>query len=154
MAEEKMRAFEFEGKRRGVRLDDGTWQAIDWLADQSGVKWAELARNWVTNATNDDGNLTRVIRSAVMNELLAATILGEDRGRQLAAIELNSLMRNSGSLNDKQLGEVMKSATVQGEIEQGGFNVIFGHDGVGQDCVWIENNLRGWPHFALCASKH
>lgn len=69
---EKMRTFEIDGKKRGVRLDAQTWEAVDWLADQTGKKWAELARRWVSDDPQDaEINLTAVIRSGITAELLA-----------------------------------------------------------------------------------
>lgn len=146
MVEEKMRAFDLEGKRRGIKLDGGTWQTIDWLASERGVKWAELAREWAGEST--DENLTRVIRAAAINEFLLATVLKE-RGPDLSAMHASPLMRDSAALSDAQLDKILKSATVQGESDFGGFAVMFGQDEHGQDCVWIKNGLRDRQHFAF-----
>lgn len=70
---EKMRTFNLENKKKGVRLDAQTWQAIDWLATQAGAKWAELARQWVADAPQQaQDNLTAAIRSGAMAAMLAA----------------------------------------------------------------------------------
>jgi len=69
---EKIRAFELDGKRRQVRLDTRTWEAIDHLATQAGIKWAALARQWAQNAPKDaEDNLTAVIRAGAMSGMLA-----------------------------------------------------------------------------------
>lgn len=70
---EKMRTFELDGKKRGVRLDAHTWEAIDLLASQSGSKWAALARQWAEiDPEEAKDNLTAVIRAGVMAGILAA----------------------------------------------------------------------------------
>lgn len=69
---EKIRAFELDGKRRQVRLDTRTWEAVDHLATQAGFKWAALARLWVRNNPEDaEDNLTAVIRAGAMEGMLA-----------------------------------------------------------------------------------
>lgn len=69
---EKMRTFELDGKKRGVRLDTQTWEALDLLASQSGSKWAALARKWAeTDPEEAKDNLTAVIRAGVMAGMLA-----------------------------------------------------------------------------------
>lgn len=151
MADEKMRAFEFDGKRRGIRLDDATWHAVDWLAAQQGVKWAELAREWAGDASGSDDNLTRVIRTAAMNAMVLWAILGEERGSDLAAMEANALTRRSGMFSDQQLGDFLANATVQGESDQGGYTVIFGRDENADDFLVIRNNMRDGLHFATLA---
>lgn len=72
MMNEKMRTFELDGKKRGVRLDTHTWQAVDQLATQAGSKWAALARQWAENDPKDaEENLTAVIRTGAMAGMLA-----------------------------------------------------------------------------------
>lgn len=148
---EKMRAFELNGKRRGIRLDDATWCAIDWLAAKRDVKWPILAREWVAEGA-DDESLTRTIRNAAINALMVETVFGEQRAEDMKAMSGHTLMKNSGQLDDDQLREVLKNATVQGESDFGGFVVLFGQDEFGQDCVWIKNGLRDGDHFAIAVS--
>lgn len=69
---EKMRTFEMGDKKRGVRLDTSTWEAIDLIAKTLEVKWAALARRWAENDPEDaEDNLTAVIRAGAMRALLA-----------------------------------------------------------------------------------
>lgn len=76
MKDEKTRDFELEGKRRGVRLDVKTWDAIDWLAARAGVKWPELVQSWVTDDPEAAKvNLTGAIRAGVLADLMEATIV-------------------------------------------------------------------------------
>ena len=135
------------GKRTGVRLDQPTWNAIEWLAEQSGKSWQQWCAKVITSTPSDE-NTTASIRAAAMEGMLAATIF-EDRRNQLAAMESHPLMRNSATLNDKQLEGELESAMVQGWSDFGGFAVGFGHDSFGQDCVWIKNGLRNGLHFAF-----
>lgn len=75
---EKMRTFEMGDKKRGVRLDGPTWAAIDLLAAQAGVKWAELARQWAASDPEDaESNLTAVIRAGATADLLARQLRPE-----------------------------------------------------------------------------
>lgn len=106
MPEEKMRTFELGGKRKGVRLDDGTWRALDWLADNRGQKWPELVREWAALA--DDDNLTRVVRSAVMDALLAETIFNERAGlfeTQPVEMQLAGMFDHEGFEETKVLAQ-------------------------------------------------
>jgi predicted DNA-binding ribbon-helix-helix protein len=153
MAESKMRTLELAGtKRTGIRLDSTTWQAIDWIAEKQGKKWSEWARGIIQNHPDAD-NMTAVIREAAMNELLMATVLGPDRGQDLAALEANTLTRNSAMLDDRQLDDFMKTATIQGESDFVAFRVIFGHDEYGADFLVIKNAMRDALHFATLAAE-
>src|SRR5665647_2052200 len=69
---EKIRDFELDGKRRQIRLDTSTWEAIDLAAKTLEVKWAALARRWAENDPKDaEENLTAVIRAGAMRAMLA-----------------------------------------------------------------------------------
>lgn len=135
------------GKRVGLKLDPATWQAIDYLAGQRGTTWQDWCRA-VIEQTAAGENVTASVRNAVMNELMAATIL-DGRGESVEAMAAHTLMRENTALNDSQWSEIMKMATVQGSSDFGGFTVFFGHDDSGQDCVWIRNGLRNGLHFAF-----
>ncbi len=148
MTETKMRTFELGGVRKGLRLDSATWTALDWMAKQQGVKWAELVRSKLAGIPDPD-NMTATIREAVMDELLTRTIFHDERAEGLAAMEQHSLLKDSGMLNDEQLEDILSKATVQGESDFGGFAIAFGQDEYGQECVWVINGLRDGLHFAF-----
>lgn len=135
------------GKRTGIKLDQAAWQAIDWLAERQGVTWQKWCAQIIAAAPEGE-NLTASVRSAAMDALVVETVFG-GRGQDLAAMAANPLLRSSGTLSDQQLEEILSGATIQGSSDFGGFTVSFGHDEHGQDCVWIKNGLRGWPHFAF-----
>lgn len=139
-----------EGKRLPVKLDAPTWQAIDWLAQGKGKGWQEWCRA-VVDGADESSNLTAAIREAAMASLLKETLFPDDRGEQLEAMERHTLMRNSGMLNDKQLEEILGTATVEGWSDFGGFAVGFGVDDAGQDCVWVRNGLREGLHMAFAS---
>jgi predicted DNA-binding ribbon-helix-helix protein len=135
------------GKRVSMKLDEATWQAIDWLAEQRGKSWQDWSV--LTLANMDEGeNMTAALREAAMSGLMEETIFA-DRAGQLEAMELHPLMRNSGMLNDQQLEEILSKARVAGHSDFGGFSVFFGLDEYFQDCIWIKNELRDGLHFAF-----
>lgn len=83
-----------------------------------------------------------------MSGLLTETVFA-DRTEQQAAMQNHPLMRDSGALDDDGLRSILKRAQIQGRSDFGGFEVIFGFDEHGQDCVWIQNGLRNGLHFAF-----
>jgi len=96
------------GKRISMKLDDATWQAIDWLAEQCGKSWQDWCSRTLANM--DEGeNMTAALREAAMSGLMEETIFA-DRAGQLEAMELHPLMRNSAALNDQQLEEILSKA--------------------------------------------
>ncbi len=135
------------GKRTGVRLDNATWQAIDWLAQQAGKSWQQWCA-MVIDRTPEDQNATAAVRTAAMDGLLAATVF-QDRSSQIAAMESHPMMQNSGVLDDRQFEDVMAGANVQGWSDFGGYAIGFGQDDFDQDCVWVKNGLRNGLHFAF-----
>jgi hypothetical protein len=140
------------GKRSSIKLDQPTWQAIDWLAGQRGQSWQEWCNSVLANVTGDE-NQTATLREAAMSGLLGATIFPDpqDRAEQLALQEGHALMRNSAPLDEAMLNSTLKWAKVQGRSDFVGFEVIFGFDQHGTDCIWIKNGLRDGLHFAIQA---
>jgi hypothetical protein len=134
------------GKRVSMKLDQATWQAVDWLADQYGQTWQDWCNKALKGSMDD--NMTAAIREAAMSGLLEETIF-YDRAGQLEAMELHPLMRNSGMLNDDQLKEILGKARVAGQSDFGAFTVLFGMDENHQDCIWIRNEMREGLHFAF-----
>lgn len=148
---EKMRAFWIDGKRRGVRLDNSTWHALDWLAAQRGAKWSDMARDWL--GQSDDSNVTRTIRQQTIDGLMIAAIHGESRIAHTEAMDNHPHMATSSTLNDSQLEEELAAGLVQGNFDLVGFAVIFGHDQHGQPSTWIKNGLRDELHFVITTPK-
>lgn len=140
------------GKRSSLKLDKPTWQAIDWLASQRGQSWQEWCNHALTNVTGDE-NMTGTLRQAAMAGLLGETIFADpaDRAEQLALQESHALMRNSAPMDEALLKSTLKHAKVQGRSDFGGFEVLFGFDEHGTDCIWIKNGLRDGLHFAIQA---
>jgi predicted DNA-binding ribbon-helix-helix protein len=135
------------GGRCGIKLDQATWQAIEWLAKRQGKSWQQWCAN-IIESTQEGENTTAAVRANAMSGLLTATVF-EDRADQHAAMEQHPIMRNSGTLNDRQFDEATRTATIQGWSDFGGFAIGFGHDEHGQDCVWVKNGLRNGLHFAF-----
>ena len=91
------------------------------------------------------------IRAALTDTLMTDQflVMSEERSFDLDIMQDHPLMRNSAAVSDSQLAEILKSATVQGQSDFGGFTVLFGHDEAGQNCIWIKNGLRDRQHFAF-----
>ncbi|MGZ3182933.1 MAG: hypothetical protein ACXU8N_10875 [Telluria sp.] len=141
------------GKRSSLKLDQPTWLTIDWLAKQRGQSWQEWCNQALANVTGDE-NMTGTLREAAMAGLLGATVLADhaDRAEQVALQESHALMRNSAPMDDALLKSTLKRANVQGRSDFGGFEILFGFDEYGTDCIWIKNRLRDGVHFAIQAS--
>lgn len=143
------RMFQLMGtKRTGIKLDDATWRAIDWIAEQDGKSWQEWCSEAIFNAGANE-NMVASVRSAVIEAMLIETVGGERRASALAAMERHPLMKDSAMLGDKDFQMVMDGATVYGSSDFISFKVHFGRDQYGQDSVWIENALKDCPHFAF-----
>ena len=153
MGGEKMRTFEFDGKKRGIRLDDGTWQAIDWLADQRGVKWSVLAQEWATLAIQGEfekgDNLTGVIRSAVMNALLQETILAE-RAEAYNLPEATGFALAGVCYRSEDFDHAVKQATlIDGCADLTSVEVHTGIDEFGRVSFYVRNLLEGQPSMTI-----
>lgn len=151
MGNEKMRTFEFDGRRRGVRLDEGTWQAVDWLAAQRGIKWSELAREWVTLATHGQmqqgDNLTGIIRSAAMQCLLSETVF-QDRADMVTSA--GPIWQSLGMCEDKQFHEALTAATsIDGSDDFVGFKCSAGVNEFGWVTFYIENAIKECPSLII-----
>jgi len=140
------------GKRAAIKLDDPTWQAVEWLARERGQTWQEWCKQVLVEVTGDE-NMTAALREAAMAGLLGATIFPDlqDRAEQLALQEGHSLMRNAAPIDDKLLKSTLKHGKVLGGSDFGGFELLFGFDEHGTDCIWIRNRLRDGLHFAIQA---
>ncbi|NIA54856.1 ribbon-helix-helix domain-containing protein [Massilia sp. TW-1] len=140
------------GKRASIKLDQPTWQAVEFLARERGQTWQEWCKQVLVGVSGDD-NMTASVREAAMAGLLGATIMPDlqDRAEQLALQENHALMRNAAPIDDKLLNSTLKHAKVQGGSDFGGFEVLFGFDEHGTDCIWIKNRIAGGLHFAIQA---
>jgi predicted DNA-binding ribbon-helix-helix protein len=139
------------GLRNAIRLDEATWKAIDFLCETKSQTWQEWCNAVVSNKPKGD-NMTAEIRAAAMDGLLYSTIF-QHRGDQLEGMANHSLMKDCAMLDDEQLSDVLKTATIEGESDFVSFKVKYGQDEAGQDCVWIENQLRGFLHFSFVAQR-
>jgi hypothetical protein len=139
-------------KRASIKLDQPTWQAVEWLARERGQTWQEWCKQTLVEVSGEE-NMTAAVREAAMVGLLGATIFPDfqDRAEQLALQESNVLMRNSAPVDDTLLKSTLKRAKVQGGSDFGGFEVLFGFDEHGTDCIWIKNRMRNGLHFAIQA---
>jgi predicted DNA-binding ribbon-helix-helix protein len=155
MADEKQRHFVTDGKRYGVTLDGATWTAIDWLAEQRDEKWTHTVRDWLAaeaeKGDDADTNMTRVIRSSAIRDLMMSSMFGEERAQDLALMDAHPIMKNHGVLNDQRFDKMLGDTHIQGESDFGGFTVLFGYDQQDQATVFIKNNMRDCPHVVFVA---
>lgn len=91
-----------------------------------------------------------------INELMTAAFIegGEERGVDLALQEAHALLKTSAPISDDQLNEMLEVATIQGRQDFGGFEIVFGHDDIGRDCVWVINGLKNGLNFVIAAGDN
>ena len=150
--EEKMRTFDYEGRKVGVRLDIGTWAVIDWLAEQRGVKWGNLAREWVamgTHGIDAETNVTKIIRSSAMWELSNETIFNDRADMHAAA---GPVWRALGMIySDDHMSQALDGAErLDGrDVDFGGFQLSAGLSEFGNVTFYIRNAVRDQPHIVI-----
>ena len=136
-----------QGKRQPIRLEAPTWQAIDWLAGQTGLTWQQWCAA-VIERTDPNENTTAAIRETAMAELLAATI-NAPRASLDSIADQHPLLRCSNTFDDSELAEHLRTCEVWGDEDFGGFKLYVGRDEYSRPCVWIENSMKGWPSVVL-----
>jgi predicted DNA-binding ribbon-helix-helix protein len=160
MSDEKQRHFVTDGKRYGVTLDDTTWTAIDWLAEQRDEKWTHTVRDWLAaeaeKGDDADSNMTRVVRSSAMRDLMTLTIFNKDseeRAQDLALMNAHPIMKNHGILDDQRFDDMLSESLIQGDADFGSFSVLFGYDVNDQPAVWVKNAMRDGLHVVFVQVK-
>lgn len=155
MANETMRTFMLDGKKKGVTLDASTWKAVDWIADQRGIKWTDLAREWIAAGIEHDRNMTRVIRSAVIDTLMDYPLF-EERAEQLEE-QLDPIQPMLGMTTDDNFTYALEQMTEHGEFlghyDYVGFRITTGVNEYGYVTFYIENGVRGQPN-AIITTRH
>lgn len=68
----KMRAADFEGngRRQGIRLEDVTWNAVDYLCAKRKIKWPQWVKEQLAKYP-DSKNMTGVLRYEAIRQILA-----------------------------------------------------------------------------------
>ncbi len=136
-----------KGKRIGIKLDEPTWRAVEWLAEQAGQTWQQWCAQVIQEAGEDSNNMTAVVRAAAMDRLLSETILA-DRADQMTSPQAIA-MRMAGQCDDGVFREDLQQSTVESKSDCGGFTLRTGIDMYGRICYWIENGLRGGTHIIV-----
>lgn len=74
----KMRAVDLEGngRRQGIRLEDVTWNAVDYLCAKRKIKWTQWVKEQLEKYP-DSKNMTAVLRYEVIRQTLAL-LAGKD----------------------------------------------------------------------------
>lgn len=133
-----------------MRLDNATWELIDKLAGMQGKNWRDWSSDALATVPSEE-NMTVALREAIARTLVLAEFDLGSRAEDMARIEANALTRRSSTFSDQQLDSFLKTATVFGESDFGGFTIIFGHDESGDDFLVVKNNMRDGLHFATLA---
>ena len=128
-----------ESKRLPIRLDEHTWQAIDWLADESSQSWVEWCRGVVGANSEDLKNITGTIRSAAMDGLLCATIFSQ-RAEQLA--QNGPIWSGLGMCSDQDFDHALSQADIEGAEDFIGFKLAAGINEFGYVTFYIGNGVK------------
>ncbi|MBU1264039.1 MAG: ribbon-helix-helix domain-containing protein [Gammaproteobacteria bacterium] len=135
------------GRRTAIKIDTATWQAIDWLAEQSGQTWQQWCAS-VIDAMPEGENMTASLRSAAMDCILTETVMGS-RATIDSIADKHPLLCDSAMMSDAELSEHMRKCHIDGSEDMGGFILHAGQDEFGRACLWIENQLKGWPSVVI-----
>ena len=126
------------GKRMPVRLDEPTWLAIDWLAQESGKSWTDWC-NAVVDASTENGNLTATIRCAAMSGVLEATVFASSAAQSKRT---GPIWESIAILDDARFYEALRQARVDGADNFLGFRLSAGVS-EGQVCFFVEDKIKG-----------
>lgn len=144
-----------DGAKKGVTLDASTWKAVDWIADQRGMKWTDLAREWIAERIDQDSNMTRAVRSGVIDTLMQYPIF-EERAEQLEE-KLDPIQPMLGIVTDDNftyaLEQMAEHGKFLGHYDFGGFRITTGVCESGTVALYIENGVKGQPN-AIITTRH
>lgn len=135
-----------EGKRAGIKLDQATWQAIDWLADHNGKTWQQWCAE-VIQGTSEGENATAAVRAAAMASLLHETVFN-DRAEQFSGIQPTGF-RLAGTCDRKGLQEAIEQAVIEGTADLVSVEIMSGIDEHQRVAFYIKNKLADAPHMLI-----
>lgn|GEM_PF-6483383 len=151
MNENTQRQFVKDGQKKGITLDASTWRGIDWIAEQQGVKWADLARAWIAERPTEQ-NMTRAVRAGMIDTLMAYPIF-EERAQQMdeQSDRFDPLRERLQEVHQDEaftyaLEQAEKHGQVFGHYPFGGFNITTGVSEFGNVTFYIENGVKGCPN--------
>ena len=141
----KSRTYDDEhGNRKLLRFGPTVWQAIDALAADCNLKWFE----WVNQIPETHGNRHADVRDVVVECFLKDRKRAQaDREQQFQDSPLIGFAEKMGDAKFKAdlAGD---SVVIEACLDLGGFKLRVGlrdHE----DCIWIENGMRGRPHLVI-----
>lgn len=150
MPELKTRSYTDQtGTRTTLRFDDATWRGIELVASRSGLHWPE----WIRTIPAIYDNRHTDVRTAVVERLIAYDM--HSVPASAAQIDMTGLLIDSTVMNDEQLAADLadkRNFVEEPRMDYGGFALRVGLR-QGQQCLWIENGLRGRPHFVFPVPK-
>jgi predicted DNA-binding ribbon-helix-helix protein len=135
------------GKRIGIKLDQPTWQAIDWLSGQQGKTWQQWCANVIETIPNGE-NLTACVRATAMDSLLQETVFAE-RADALAGLQPLGFQLASVFYRDRDFNDGIEQATIEGRTDLFSVEVMTGMDEFGRVAFYIRNKLQEAPHMII-----
>lgn len=139
-----------DGKRSSIRLDEPTWAAIDWLADQAGQKWQAWCNGIITSLPTGE-NVTAALRAAAMDGILAETLFPE-RAAQHAdpfAVTWKCLTEQNDRDFDYALEQAAKDGAIEGSADCGGFTIYSGVSEFGNVTFYVRNALKDGANIVI-----
>lgn len=132
------------GTRSSIRLDEPTWQAIDWLADQVGQKWPQWCNDVIETVPAGE-NVTAVLRAAAMKGILAASFFPEraDQHGDRTSPIWRALAECDDTDFDYALEQASRHGGIEGNADHGGFTIYAGVSEFGNVTFYLRNNLKG-----------
>ena len=130
-----------------MTLDPTTWTAIEQIAEAGNSTWQRWCEDTILRIGKTD-NITRGVRSAVLEALLQASVLSDRQELvnrpQPALLALNAMFGDADFNED-----LSKAKLIDGTSDFVAFEVITGSDQFGRACLWIRNGLRDGTHIAI-----
>ncbi|VWX32817.1 putative Ribbon-helix-helix protein [Limnobacter sp. 130] len=147
--QQEIRTIRFRDKNAtSIKLSTTTWEAIELVASNQGMKWTDWIRA-VLAETDDQDNKTEAVRNALIDTMLTVRIFSE-RACGVDHWENHPIMQGASPMDDTDFDDYINTAQqVDGENDLLGFKLYFGTDRDGRPFVGIRNGHRDGEHVAI-----
>lgn len=147
--QQEIRTIRFRDKNAtSIKLSNTTWEAIELVASNQGVKWTDWIRGVLAKAKEDE-NKTEAIRIALIDTLLSVRVFSE-RASGVDYWEEHPVMQGASPMDDTDFDDYINTAQqIDGENDFLGFKLYFGTDRDGRPFVGIKNGHRDGEHVAI-----
>ena len=135
------------GKRAGIKLDEPTWAAIDWLSEKAEKTWQQWCAD-VIDRTPDHENLTAAVRAAAMESVLDETIFNE-RAEGFSGLHAAGFRQAGLCHIGRDFDEAKDQAIIEGKADLTSVEVMSGIDEHGHVAYYIRNKLADAPHMII-----